>query len=107
MASSGPPRPPSLKLECFPVKLAIWEVPGRNGQSGKEFKTYTIKLTKVYKDNNGQWNEIQTLSSKDLLIAAGLLTEAWRRLECKEVEVVAKSDSEVGGPPPAEDPKPF
>jgi hypothetical protein len=76
--------PPIIKLEAWPLKIAVWEntiTPA----NGKSFKTYSVKLVRVYMDKKtNKWEETTGLSDKDLLGAAALLTEVWRTISVKE-----------------------
>jgi hypothetical protein len=84
-----PGKAPILKLESFPLKIAAWE--NEHTANGKTFKTYSVKLVKVYKDDRGQWQETQSLNDRDLLAAASLLLEIWRTLCVKEGKIVQPS----------------
>ena len=70
---------PVLELRAFPLKAAAWENPGKDGHPW-----YSVKLTRVYKDAQGKWQETQSLNDRDLLAASALLLEVWRTLAVKE-----------------------
>lgn len=67
-------RQPVLRLEDFPIKLAIWE----NKQ--EKFNSYSAKLQRSFKDRDGNWQSTDYLQDGDWPKAAALLMEAWRRL---------------------------
>ncbi len=91
---------PCLKLEAFPLKAAAWE--NEHEHNGKKFKSYSVKLVKVYKDDRGQWQETQSLNDRDLLAASALLLEVWRTIAIKE----GKTGGEVAAPTTAADEPP-
>lgn len=79
---------PILRLEDFPVKLAIWE----NKQDG--FNSYSAKLQRSFKDRDGHWQSTDYLQDGDWTKAAALLQEAWRRLRLKD-SVPGKTTTEA------------
>jgi hypothetical protein len=87
--------PPTFKLEAFPLRVAVWETE-RMGSNGKPWKSYSVKLTRTYKnDKTGKWEETPSLGDKDLLAASALLLEVWRTIAVKEGKVAG------GGTPSA------
>ena len=99
-------QPPGLKLEAFPLRVAVWETkhPGQGGK--KDWTSYSCKLSRTYKDEkSGTWKETDSLGDRDLLAASALLLEVWRALVVKEshpAKVQAPED-----PPPAPEETPF
>lgn len=69
---------PVLRLEDFPVKLAVWE----NQQD--KFVSYSAKIQRSFKDRDGHWQSTDYLQDGDWPKAAALLMEAWRRLRVKD-----------------------
>ena len=71
---------PVLKLEQYPIKVAVWENTSDDGR-----KYFSTKLVKTFKDKQtGEYKETPYLSERDLLTAAALLQEVWRNVACKE-----------------------
>ena len=80
---------PILKLESFPLRLAVWENEGKEGR-----KWHSAKLTKAYKNSEGKWLETSSLGDRDWLPAAALLQGAW--------DILGIGDVTKGRPPKEE-----
>lgn len=66
---------PDIQVEQFPIQVAVW----KKERDGKTY--YSTKLSRRYKDDEaGEWKDTQYLNTSDLLVAAALLQEAWRRI---------------------------
>lgn len=57
------------------LKASIWKAEGEKGPF------FTAKLTRAYKDQDGQWRETQSLSASDLLPGSELLKRAYHRMK--------------------------
>ena len=72
---------PVKTLRSGALKLSIW------ANEGKEGKKYlSAKLTKSYKNDQGDWKETVNLGERDWLVAAALLQEANSVMVIKEPE---------------------
>lgn len=86
---------PFLKLEAFPIKAAAWRNEGKDGKPW-----YSVKVQKVYKDDQGNWTETTNFAHWDLPVVAALLTEMWGRL-------LQDKKPEDQAPKKEEGPRPF
>ena len=76
---------PKFKVRSGVYEAAAWEN-NVTGKDGRSFLTYSAKLTKSYKDQQGQWKHTDQLDGRDLLICAELLRELWLTFGIKDAQ---------------------
>lgn len=81
---------PFLKLQCWPIKFAVWRYKKENGKG----YWFSGTLTKTYKDKNGEYQDSDRLNGDDFLKAAALLQEAHAQLVINEIEIKRKKPDE-------------
>ena len=68
-----------LSKRYFPVEIAVFE-----HTDGDSRPSYTVKLTRSFRRNEGsEWETTDYLSPQDLLPAARLLSEAYGAIQAK------------------------
>jgi hypothetical protein len=87
---------PRYKVRSGVYEAAAWENQ-LTGKDGRPFTTYSVKLSKSYKDQQGQWKHTDQLDGRDLLVCAEVLTELWRCIAIKD-----EAPAAAGRPTPTE-----
>ena len=88
-------KPPIAKVRNGGVTASIWE----NEQ--KDFTSYSITLQRSYKDNEGDWKNVNNLRTGDVYDAILSLQEAYKKVKeirSKEKEKTKSEDEEEEAP---------
>ncbi|WP_425395027.1 hypothetical protein [Aeoliella sp.] len=87
--NTQPKNRPVAEFADGSLKIAIFENPRKEGDGVR----FSGKLTRSYRDAEGQWHETQALSGSEYLRAANLLVQAYNR----ERELKAEAKANRGG----------
>ena len=87
---------PIISLKSQSVEVAVWE-------NTKDDRTsYQTKISRSYKDENGEWQKSEYLFPRDLPVVAQLLLLVWAQVAVKDRaqpagEVITGGDSVAEG----------
>ena len=59
------------------VRVSVWGE-NRSGRDGSNFKSWSVKLDRAYKDAGGEWKNTYSLKESDLPKAIAALQEAFK-----------------------------
>lgn len=65
------PKEPEKRLHDRGLELALWRNDGEYGP------TYSGKLSRSYRDSEGEWQKTQTLREQDMLVVPGLVSRGY------------------------------
>jgi hypothetical protein len=88
-----------MSLRAWPVEVAGWKHVNDKGR-----ESWSFKVSKSFKNRDGNYENTDFLSSRDLPAASALLLEAHRRTEIETRQVAAPSDNGTDEEPKAEAP---
>ena len=74
---------PKLEIRSGAIRLAVWENTKTN-RKGEEYTAVSAKLERCYRDDNGNWQNSNTFTRRDLLDVALLCRRAYEVLSIKE-----------------------
>lgn len=72
---------PIKKIRLWPVTISVWE---NSTKEGGTFNTFSFERT--YKDDEGKWQNTQSMRRQDLLVLAKACEQAFTETERQELQ---------------------